>query len=104
MVFTTTGEVFGPSPTEVKANTSNSYSVLFSNPVTSLLNAVPLLMVKVLARPTEPLFWKNNLNPMIIPFLESAGGNCQDAVIIVEVTAVTLKLLGACDGAAIEKL
>ena len=41
---------------------------------------------------------------MIIPFLESAGGNCQDAVIIVEVTAVALKLLGACDGAAIKKL
>ena len=41
---------------------------------------------------------------MIIPFLESAGGNCQDAVIIVEVTAVTLKLLGAFDGAAIGKI
>ena len=41
---------------------------------------------------------------MIIPFLESAGGNCQDAVIIVEVTAVTLKLLGAFDGAANGKM
>ena len=41
---------------------------------------------------------------MIIPFLESAGGNCQDAVIIVEVMAVTLKLLGAFDGAANGKM
>ena len=44
------------------------------------------------------------MNPIIIPFLESAGGNCQDAVIIVEVTAVTLKLLGAFDGAADGKM
>ena len=44
------------------------------------------------------------MNPVIIPFLKSAGGNCQDAVIIVEVTAVTLKLLGAFNGAAIGKM
>ena len=61
-------------------------------------------MVRVVACPEEPLFLYNNLNPIIIPFLESAGGNCQDAVIIVEVTALTLKLLGAFDGAAIGKM
>ena len=41
------------------------------------------------------------MNPIIIPFLESADGNCQEAV---EVIAVTLKLLGAFDGAAIGKM
>ena len=44
------------------------------------------------------------MNPIIIPFLESADGNCQEAAIIVEVIAVTLKLLGAFDGAAIGKM
>ena len=37
------------------------------------------------------------------PFLESAGGNCQDAVILVEVLAVEVKLPGGCEGTAIEK-
>ena len=35
----------------------------------------------------------------MIPFLSSAGGNCQDASILVEVLAVRDKLLGACVGA-----
>ena len=35
---------------------------------------------------------------MIIPCLAYFGGNCQDAVILVEVFAVTLKPLGACEG------
>ena len=38
----------------------------------------------------------------MIPFLESAGGNCQDAVILVEVFAVTVKLFGALEGAVIK--
>ena len=38
----------------------------------------------------------------MIPFLESAGGNCQDTVILVELLAATVKLLGASEGAAIE--
>ena len=54
--------------------------------------------------PEEPFFLKNNLNPLMIPFLESAGGNCQDASILVEVFAVREKLLGACEGTAIEFL
>ena len=40
---------------------------------------------------------------MIIPFLESAGGSCQDAVTLVDVFAVTDKLLGGCEGAANDK-
>ena len=34
----------------------------------------------------------------MIPFLESAGGGCQDATILVEVLAVTVKLDGASEG------
>ena len=38
----------------------------------------------------------------MIPFRESAGGNCHDAVILVEELAVREKLLGGLDGTAIE--
>ena len=38
----------------------------------------------------------------MIPFLESAGGNCQDAVILVEELAVREKLVGGLDGTVIE--
>ena len=34
----------------------------------------------------------------MIPFLSSAGGNSQDAVTLVEVVAVTLKLAGGPEG------
>ena len=37
----------------------------------------------------------------MIPFLESAGGNCQDAVILVEELALTVKPLGGCEGTEI---
>ena len=37
----------------------------------------------------------------MIPFLESAGGNCQDVVILVEEFVVTVKLLGGWDGTEI---
>ena len=40
----------------------------------------------------------------MIPFLESAGGNCQDVVILVEELAVTMKLVGGSEGTAVEKL
>ena len=40
----------------------------------------------------------------MIPFLESAGGNCHDAVILVDEVAVTVKPLGAFEGAAIEQV
>ena len=38
------------------------------------------------------------------PFQESAGGNCQDASILVEDFAVREKLLGACEGTTIWQL
>ena len=41
---------------------------------------------------------------MIIPFLESGGGNCQDAVTLVEEITVREKPLGGPDGTAIEQL
>ena len=40
----------------------------------------------------------------MIPFLESFGGNCQDAVILSEVVAARVKPLGGCEGTVIEKL
>ena len=39
----------------------------------------------------------------MIPFLEPAGGNCQDALILVEEFAVTEKVVGAFEGTEIEK-
>ena len=38
----------------------------------------------------------------MIPCLESAGGNCQDAVTLLEEHAVTVKTLGACEGTEID--
>ena len=38
----------------------------------------------------------------MIPFLESADGSCQLAVILVEVAEVTVKLVGACEGTGME--
>ena len=40
---------------------------------------------------------------MMAPFLPSAGGNCQDAIILVEVFAVTVKPSGAFEGSTIEQ-
>ena len=40
----------------------------------------------------------------MIPFLESAGGNCQNAAILVEVFARRVRLTGAFEGAAVEQL
>ena len=34
----------------------------------------------------------------MIPFLSSGGGNCQDAVTLVELITVTLKLAGGPEG------
>ena len=41
---------------------------------------------------------------MIIPFLKSSGGNCQDAAILVEVFGRRARLIGAFEGAAVEQL
>lgn len=35
----------------------------------------------------------------MIPCLESAGGNCQDAITLVDEVAITLKFKGALEGA-----
>ena len=47
---------------------------------------------------SEPSFLVNILNPIMVPCLESGDGSFQDAMIAVDVSAVTLKLLGAFDG------
>ena len=76
----------------------------FTSPVTSLVLADPLLIVVTVAAPRELFLLKNNLNPVMIPFLEPTGGNCQEALMIVEVIAVTKQLLGGCDGATINEV
>ena len=38
----------------------------------------------------------------MIPCLKSSGGNCQDTVMLVELLAAAVKLLGASEGTAIE--
>ena len=40
----------------------------------------------------------------MIPFLESSGGNCQNAVILSEVVAARVNPMGGCEGTAIEKV
>ena len=40
---------------------------------------------------------------MLLPCLAIFGGNCQEAVILVEELAVTVKSLGACEGTEIKK-
>ena len=44
---------------------------------------------------------RSTLNPLMIPCLESEEGSFQDAMITVDVFAVTVKLLGAFDGTEI---
>ena len=39
----------------------------------------------------------------MMPCLAYSGGSCQDAVILVELLTVTVKLLGAVDGTVVEK-
>ena len=72
--------------------------------MTTLVRVDPLLTVIWVNESEEPFFLKNSLNPVMIPFLSSAGGNCQDASILVEVLAVRDKLLGACVGTTNRKL
>lgn len=40
----------------------------------------------------------------MIPCLESAGGNCQDAITLVDEVAITLKFKGALEGTKINKV
>ena len=39
----------------------------------------------------------------MFPNLPNSGGNCQDAVRLVDELATTIKLLGACEGTEIKK-
>ena len=63
-----------------------------------------LLTGTSIGKSEESFFLKNNLNPVMTPFQESSGGKLQDAVILVDVFAVTEKLVGACEGAVIDEL
>ena len=67
--------------------------------MTTFFRVDVLLIVIWVNVPEEPFSLYNSLNPVMIPFLSSAGGNCQDASILVEVLAVRDMLLGACVGA-----
>ena len=40
---------------------------------------------------------------MFLPCLAKTGGNCQEAVMLVEELAVNLKAAGGCDGTEINK-
>ena len=102
-VLATSMELFGPSPTEVKANTWNSYSVYVASPMTSLIRFPPPFIINFNDGPREPFFLYNSLNPVMFPCLAFSGGNCQDAVILVDVLATTVKPLGACEGTEIKK-
>ena len=98
-VLTVLMSVLGPSPTAVKANTWTSYSVYLRSPVILFLKVVPPWTTTVFSDSAEPFLLKNSLNPIMIPFLESVGGSCQEAKIPrVEVSEATVKLTGARDG------
>ena len=71
--------------------------------MTILVKVFPSLKGTVIADPAKPFFLENSLNPLMIPFLESSGGSCQDALMIVEVCAATVKLVGACEGTGIDQ-
>ena len=55
-VLSVFAELFGPSPTAVNANTSNSYSVYLSSPVTTFVRVDPLLIVIWVEGSEEPIF------------------------------------------------
>ena len=56
IVFSDSTVLLGPSPTEVNANTSNSYSVYSSSPVTTFVRVDPPLMVILVDDPEELFF------------------------------------------------
>ena len=68
--------------------------------MTSLVKVELFSMVKIVSESAAELFLLyRSLNPVIIPCLESAGGNCHVALKLVEDSAVTAKLPGALLGA-----
>ena len=69
--------------------------------MTTLVKVEFFSIFKIVCESVEPFIRYNSLNPLIIPFLESAGGNCQDASILVEEVAFTVRLVGAFEGTVI---
>ena len=57
------------------------------------------MVITVSGSAGELLFLYSSLNPLIIPYTESAVGSFQDARTLVEFSGVTLKLVGAWLGA-----
>ena len=67
------------------------------------MRVAPSFMIsELVGEPAGYFFLLKSLKPVMIPFLESAGGSCQLAVMLVEVSAVTVKLVGACEGTEID--
>ena len=56
LVLTVLTELFVPSPTEVKANTWNSYSVYLRSPPIVLVKVFPSIIGSVVADPAEVFF------------------------------------------------
>ena len=66
------------------------------SPVTSIVRVeLPAIVNTARGSPAELLFLYSSLNPVIIPYMEFIGGNCQDAQTLVHVSGVILKLVGA---------
>ena len=64
--------------------------------MTSLVSVELFVMVITISgSAAELLFLYRSLNPKIIPYVEFAGGKCQDAPTLVELSGVRLKLVGA---------
>ena len=57
LVLTTITELFGPSPSEEKANTLNSYFVNLSKPVTFLARTVALFMSSMVVGESAAYFF-----------------------------------------------
>ena len=87
----------------MKASTWNSYSVNSSKPVTFCAELEALVIIRIFGLSSEPFFLKNNLNPLIIPCLESFGGSCQNALMLVEVLGITVNPVGAFEGTSNNK-
>lgn len=58
-------------------------------------------MMTTVGASKEPFFLKKTLNPVMSLFMGSSGGSVQDADILVEVLAATVRLAGGWDGTEI---
>ena len=64
----------------------------------SLLLTVPFVKFRMTGIVAGPFFLYDNLNPMMIPCLDSTTGSFHDAATLVDELTVTLKSLGGWDG------